>query len=427
MSQHPSLQPGQPRTELCTLKPGLKAGAAQDVTLLIRVHPAAPQVTAARERTNLNLSFVLDRSGSMGGPPLQMAKEAIVAALRQMRPQDRVSVVSFDDHVTVDVPSTPVRDPEALAVQVMQIQSGGSTALHAGWLEGAAQVAAHLDPAGLNRVILLSDGQANAGLTDPTQIAAQVRGLSARSVSTTAMGFGDHYDEDLLIAVASAGGGNFEHIQHARQLPDFFEGELQGLSRTSGHTVSLGLEPNPEYGVQVTEVLNDLLTNEFGRLQLANLVGDQLLSVVARLRLQAPALGTAASIGVIRARLAWTGLDGVRRHLRTQLDLPLLSAAEYEALPGDPEVAEALALLEMAQAQQAAVQAMDAGDRLGAAAHFSRVVGIGAGVAAPSPEMLSSLGEVQALQQLHARGEDGRARKQARLQAYSRSTSKVRK
>ena len=71
----------------------------------------------------------------MSGEPLETAKQAIVAALRQLHSQDRVSVVSFDDTVRVEVPSGPVRDLDALIAQVLRIESGGSTALYDGWLE----------------------------------------------------------------------------------------------------------------------------------------------------------------------------------------------------------------------------------------------------------------------------------------------------
>lgn len=414
----------QPTLELRVLKPALIAGGAHDLTVLVRIHPAPAPVSSGR-RPPLNVALVLDRSGSMSGEPLEMAKQAVVSALRQLHPHDRVSVVSFDDVVQVEVASTLAHDPQALIQRVMGIGSGGSTALHSGWLEGATQVAAHLTQGGLNRVVLLSDGQANHGLTDPRQIAEHVRGLAGRGVSTTTMGFGSHYDENLLIGMASAGEGNFEHIEHARTLPTFFESELQGLTRTSGRTVSLGLEPNPEHRAEVLDVLNDLQRNAFGRLQLPDLIEGQPVQLVARLRLNVPA--TAGPVGVTRVRLAWTGLDGVRRHVRAQLDLPVLERASYDALPEDPEVREAAALLDMARRQQQAVAAMDAGDRQGAATYLGEVVAMAQAMPSPSPEVSATLAESHDLQRLYAQGEDGLARKRALSQARSRSQSKPRR
>ena len=424
-NQPTATQRSAPTITFRPLKPALIAGRIQDLTLLIRIHPApAPQKSGAR--LPLNLALVLDRSGSMGGEPLETAKQAIVAALRQLHPQDRVSVVSFDDEVRVEVPSGPVRDLDALIVQVMQIQSGGSTALYDGWLQGATQVAGHLNREGLNRVILLSDGQANHGLTDPAEIARRVAGLSERGVSTTTLGFGRHYDETLLLGMATAGDGNFEHIEAARSLPTFFESELQGLTRTSGRTVSLGLEPNPEYGTQMREVLNDLTQNSLGRYQLGNLVEGQPLSVVVRMQLRVPAQ-SGVPLGVTRVRLAWTGLAGVRRRVRAQLDLLVLSQAEHDALPEDPEVVEAVSLLTMAQRQRLAITAMDQGDRASATMYLGEVVSMAQSMPSPSAEMSASLAESRDLQRLYEGGDDLLARKRAVSQAHNRSQSKPRK
>jgi len=413
----------RPTVEFRPLKPALIAGRTQDLTLLIRVHPA-PAPRRSGGRPPLNLALVLDRSGSMAGEPLEMAKEAIVAALRQLRPEDRVSVVSFDDEVRLDVPSVLARDLEALIAQVRTITSGSSTALYDGWMAGATQVATHLNPQGLNRVILLSDGQANHGLTDAREIARRVAGLSERGVSTTTLGFGRGYDENLLLAMATSGDGNFEHIEQAGKLPTFFESELQGLSRTSGRTVSLGLEPNGEYRCEVLEVLNDLQRNGFGRLQLPNLVEGQPINVVARVRLTAPVQGIP---GVLRTRLAWTGLDGARQKIRMQFDLPLVGQAAYDALPDDAEVFETATLLEMAKRQQRAVRAMDAGDRAGAMDHLNEVVAMGQAMPSPSAEVTATLAESRELQGLYREGEDGLARKRAMSQAYNRSQSKPRR
>ena len=418
-------QPTAPTITFRPLKPALIAGRMQDLTLLIRIDPApAPQRSGAR--LPLNLALVLDRSGSMSGEPLETAKQAIVAALRQLHPQDRVSVVSFDDEVRVEIPSGPIRDLNAIISQVMRIDSGGSTALYDGWLEGATQVAGHLNREGLNRVILLSDGQANHGLTDPAEIAQHVRGLAERGVSTTTLGFGRHYDETLLLGMATAGDGNFEHIEAARSLPTFFESELQGLTRTSGRTVSLGLEPNPEYGTRMLEVLNDLTLNNLGRYQLGNLVEGQPISVVAKLQLTTPAQSK-APLGVTRVRLAWTGLDGVRRKVRAQMDLPVLSQAEYDALPEDPEVVEAVSLLTMAQHQRLAIAAMDHGDRASATMYLGEVVSMAQSIPSPSAEMSASLAESQDLQRLYEGGDDLLARKRALSQSHNRSQSKPRK
>lgn len=164
-------------------------------------------------------------------------------------------------------------------------------------------------------------------------IAEHVKGLTARGVGTSIIGLGRSYDEDLLKGMADAGDGNYEHIEHAEALPGYFEAELQGLTRTTGHTVSLGFEPNPGLGVVQVRVLNALPTNALGRSQLPNLISGRPVEVVMTLSLTA--LQEDSDRGITRLRLAWTDRSGVRHHLRAQLNLLVVSPQKYDALPGD--------------------------------------------------------------------------------------------
>ncbi|UBV44097.1 VWA domain-containing protein (plasmid) [Deinococcus taeanensis] len=413
-----------PRIEVRPLRPALHAEQTTTLTLLIRIHPAP--VAAQAARPDLNIALVIDRSGSMGGRPLHMAREAAVAAVRQARPTDRLSVVAFDDHVDVVVPSQLVGDGEAIIRAIRTIDARGSTNLHGGWLEGATQVATHLTPRALNRVVVLSDGQVNAGVTDTQAIATHVRGLTQRGVSTSAIGLGEHYDEELLLAVANAGDGNFEHVEDAARLPTFFEEELQGLTRTTGRVVSLGLEPNPEFGVTVGEVLNPFERNSFGRLQLPNLVDGQPLDVVVRLHVPRLTRRPGDTVGVTRVRLAWQGLDGQRHRVRTQLDLPVLSEGDLQALPEDPAVLEAQALLDTARLKREAVQAIDRGDHDLARQHFGNARLVAMAAPMPAAALSAQIEDVTLLEEALNAGNTALSRKRAVSQAHAASRSKRR-
>ena len=125
----------------------------------------------------------------------------------QLRADDRVSVVAFDDTTETVIASTPAADKARLKAGIARIDARGSTALHAGWVEGGVQVGAHLAPGHLNRVILFTDGQANVGETRPDAICNDVHGLATRGVSTSTLGIGADYNEDLLEAMARSGDG----------------------------------------------------------------------------------------------------------------------------------------------------------------------------------------------------------------------------
>lgn len=349
----------RPLIELLPLKAALPISQDSELTLLIRVHPA-PASTSSGPRPPLNLSFILDRSGSMDGRPLDMARRATQTALRLLQPHDRVSVVTFDDDVETLIPPQFALDPEALCRTVETVTSGGMTALHAGWLEGAMLTAQHLDPGALNRVLLLSDGAANRGERQPSVIAGHVRGLTDRGVSTSTVGLGRSYDETLLQAMADAGDGNYEHLEDEEALPAFFAAELQGLTRTTGHAVSLGVEPNPALGSLRHDVLNDLPRNNLGRWQLPNLINGRPLDVVVTLHV--PAQAPSPSAGVTRIRLAWTDRQGVRHKVREQLNLPVVDQATYAQLHDDPRVKLAAEQLRAARVREEAVAYASAGN-----------------------------------------------------------------
>lgn len=326
---------------------------APPLDLLVRI--SAPPLERSADRPPLNLGLVIDRSGSMEGAKLEQALQAAAFLVEELRPTDRLSVTGFDNRIRSVVPSRFADDRASILGEIRRIRAGGTTALHAGWLEGATRVSRHLDSRFPNRVILLSDGLANVGETNPDRIASDISGLAARGVSTSVLGIGDDYDENLLEAMARAGDGNFCHIEHPDQLPGFFAAELRGLEATFGTRV--GIEPVP--GVQVVDVLNDLDPTRFGRLELGNLVRGMPQMVAIRLKVPAQRKETE----LVRFRLARnTPPDGGRRTFYTSLWLPALPGAEVDQLPADANVERQFALFQSARAQLEAIRFIDRGD-----------------------------------------------------------------
>lgn len=188
----------------------------------------APVVEREGARPPVNLAFVLDRSGSMSGRKLELAARAVEEGIARLQPSDRLSIVWFDDEVTVLVPGTlATADACRAAVQQLRlVRAGGSTNLAGGWLAGCEQVATGMLDAGVNRVLLLTDGQANRGMTDPTALAHHAAQLRLRGVSTTTFGVGDDFEETLLQGMAQSGGGHFRDIADAASIADHLSSEV---------------------------------------------------------------------------------------------------------------------------------------------------------------------------------------------------------
>lgn len=406
----------QPQIELIPMHGAIAANRSTTLDILIKIVP--PAVPPSTDRPPLNLGIALDRSGSMAGDKLAYAKEAASYAVENLLPSDRVSIILFDTDVNTLVPSTLATDKATLLRQIRQITAGSSTALHAGWVESGIQVSQYLNPEHLNRVILLSDGLANVGETRPDAIANDVKGLSQRGVSTSTLGIGDDYSEDLLEAMARSGDGNFYHIASPNQLPNIFETELMGLSATLGRKVSLGIQPVGN--VVVMDVLNDFDKTNTNRYQLPNLVTGMPIAVVMRLRI--PALTQETEL--CQLRLAWNDpQQAARQVLRTTLKLPVVAPEQLSDFPANPEVQEQVMLLMAARARKEAIGQLDHGQLKRACVTLQDIdVQL---QAMPSSPVMDQ--EIQALKHLRAdllAGNTRSARKKAMSQRFDRQRSR---
>jgi Ca-activated chloride channel family protein len=258
----------------------------------------APEAPPRPGRLPVNLAFVLDRSGSMSGAKIANAREAVLHGIRSLRPEDRFAVVAYDDLVDLVVPTTSAT-PEARENAerlVSRIQPRGNTNLHAGWLRGCEQVAQHLSDDAVGRCLLLTDGLANSGLTSDVELVAQCAAWREKRVVTTAFGVGDDFDEVLLRRMADAGGGHFEFIESAVQIPDFVASEVGEALAIAVREAVLVVEAGEGAAV---ESLNDFPVRRDGKaflVEVGSLFGGQELNPILRVTFPAGEEGAAREV-----------------------------------------------------------------------------------------------------------------------------------
>jgi Ca-activated chloride channel family protein len=192
---------------------------------IVQVELKAPAPKDA-PKVPINLAVVLDRSGSMAGVKLEKARQAAGVLLDQLGGSDRFSLVVYDDAAEVLIPPQTVEDAAALKKRIAEIRDGGGTALHAGVEKGAAQLRKYLAKEAVNRVILLSDGNANVGPSSPGDLARLGKELRAEGIHVSTVGLGDDYNEDLMTALAEASHANYYYVQDVEKLPRIFSEEL---------------------------------------------------------------------------------------------------------------------------------------------------------------------------------------------------------
>lgn len=246
----------------------------------------APEQDDAAPRAPLNVALVIDRSGSMAGEKIIQARQAASYALGLLEPVDRAAVVAYDEIITVLASSKPIT-PRSVAdgrAAIKTLRERGLTNLCEGWLTGCRQVAEHLVPGQIARCLLLTDGLANRGITDPSVLERHARELRLRGVVTSTFGIGEGFDEVLLSRMASAGGGNFRLIRDAEEIPRLVREELvEGLEVVAPNTELLVRAPA---GVKVTPLSDfESRVTAAGELVVAlgDLLSEQTLHVVLRL------------------------------------------------------------------------------------------------------------------------------------------------
>lgn len=219
-----------------TQLPGLTATLtthAEGQCGLLLARLTADDLSAEAPRVPLQVALVIDRSGSMSGQKLEITKLAVARFVRSLSPDDRVAIVTYDDHT--DLLTGLVAGNEDLARRIEGIQAGGSTDLYGGWVTGAKVVGRG------GRVILLSDGLANVGrFTDADSLGRHAAiSYEKYGVTTTTIGVGRDYDEGLMAGMARLGGGAHYFAHTATAIEDAFDQERYSAGSVALERVTL--------------------------------------------------------------------------------------------------------------------------------------------------------------------------------------------
>lgn len=342
-------------------RPAIATGKGE-THLVVRISAAR---SAGASRVPVDLALVVDRSGSMSDDKLELAKAGVRTALDLLRPEDRASLVAYDHEVDLLAPLAHL-DPVArrtLDSRLTRLEARGSTDLFGGWMAGCESLTSRRDllpGPRIARTLLLTDGLANVGTTEPHEITHHATQLRVRGVSTSTLGVGVDFDEELLSGMAEAGGGNFAWVEHPRELPAFFARELGELLTVSALDARLRL--TLPKGLR-TSLLNPYpvdrdkkrLTVALGDLP-AGLTINLVFSVTGRFAGPSP-------VAPVAIELDWAEVEGDRRQSTPVIVPPIqvVPPVEFDRTRRDAGASEQVARIRAEQAKREAITHYRAG------------------------------------------------------------------
>lgn len=204
------------------------------------------------EAPPLNLVFLIDTSGSMMGPDrLPLAQQSLSLLIEQLRPQDRVAMVAYAGSAGAVLAPTDGRQKLKMRCALGALQAGGSTAGGQGLSLAYALAKQNFDPKAVNRVILVTDGDFNVGVSDPAKLKDFVSDQRKSGVYLSVYGYGrGNYNDTMMQALAQNGNGTAAYVDSVQEARKLFRTDFTKSLFTIADDVKLQIEFNPH---QVSE------------------------------------------------------------------------------------------------------------------------------------------------------------------------------
>lgn len=227
VNAQPYDDPAPTDADLAVTTESAPAPTLDDGTQVVRVAVGAREVEPA-ERPQVNVTLVVDRSGSMDvRDRLGLVQSSLAVLADRLRDDDTVSVVSFDDEAAPILEPTPVRETDTILDAVERLTPGGGTNLEGGLRLGYAQARDAFDPEGVNLVVLCSDGVANVGDTGPGSISRTIAEEGADGIHLVTVGFGmGNYDDHTMEQLADLGDGFYSYVDDLDEAERLFGTDL---------------------------------------------------------------------------------------------------------------------------------------------------------------------------------------------------------
>lgn len=216
--------------------------------LLLRIGLQAKKIDLAKAPPS-NIVFLIDVSGSMDEDnKLPLLKSSFKMLLGQLRPDDKIAIVTYANGTKVALPSTSVKDKEKIIKVLDNLYASGGTSGGKGIQLAYEQAQKSFIKNGNNRIILATDGDFNIGINNTTDLEKFIEKQRESGIYMSVLGFGmGNYRDDMAETIADKGNGNYAYIDNITEAKKVLVNELSGTLFAVAKDVKLQLEFNPKY------------------------------------------------------------------------------------------------------------------------------------------------------------------------------------
>lgn len=331
------------------------------------------------ERKTLNVAFSIDCSGSMNSTlnnqyglahnlgnienytktKIEMVKEATINAISQMKNGDHVSISTFSNDITSVLESTEITDNNRnlIIAKIRKIQTFGMTNLHGGLMKAYSDILDKFDEKFLNRVIILTDGQTNIGITEPDLIASDVSKFQNNGISTTTIGVGSDYNEVLMESLSTIGKGNYYYIEKNEDFEEMFYNEFSGISNLYGTDVEI--EFNLNKGFSVKESLNKLTNINDKSFKLNDLISSKEENLIFSLKTKKLVVGLNKIGSFI---VSYKDDKGNLQEVEEDIIIECVEEADYKEIKENKNFVEHREIIEISRDKDLAISMLRVGD-----------------------------------------------------------------